>query len=347
MINSLTLTDFRNHTHSRIKTGGHKNIIITGPNGSGKTAVLEALSMLGGDKGLRGAGLPDIARFTSMAGFSAFASLADDTEISISWRPGDSNRRVTVDGDSAPINSLGQHLRIVWITPREDRLFLDSVSDRRSFFDRLVSGFDPVHLGRTAKLGKLLSERAFALKSGANKNWLDAIDKQIAGTAVSVACARVAYSAEINYFLENCAVSITGLLEAKQIAASDQEREYFEYLVKNRELTSDKMQIDGAHKSDFGVQSHAHGLAAGLLSTGQQKSVLLDLILAHARLINEKTGKTPIILLDEAAAHLDSRAREKLFSDLGAARAQVWATGIESEIFAGVPDSVFINCPCA
>lgn len=347
MIYSLSLTDFRNHKTCRVTTGGHRNVIITGPNGAGKTAILEAVSILSGERGMRGAQMSDVARFNGNGGFSVFAQLSDDTELSVCFNAGDTNRRAKIDGDNAPLAELARHLRMVWITPREDRLFVDSASDRRAFFDRLATSFDATHAGRTAKLSKLMSERACALKSGADSHWLDAIDTQIAGTAVAVAVARIQYAGELNYFLSRCAISVSGYLEQMLIdgtTAGDTERAYLTYLKNNRELIGDKMVIDGPHKSDFGVFNQELNLPAHLTSTGQQKTVLIDLILAHAKLIHTKTSQRPLILLDEAAAHLDENAREKLFHELGAADAQVWATGLDINIFKNVPDAVFVTC---
>lgn len=347
MISTLTFTDFRNHAHGRIATGGKKNIIITGPNGSGKTAVLEAVSMLGGDRGLRGAPMTDIARFGGGGGFGVFANLHDETELSVSFAPGDSNRKARIDGDNAALSDLAGRLRVVWLTPREDRLFVDPASDRRAFFDRLAASFDAPHSGRVARLAKLLSERASVLKSpSAAVRWLDALDAQIAGTAVAVAAARVRYAAEINYFLESCAATVSGMVESLVLrgAAADAEKEYLEYLAENRALVGDKMVLDGAHKSDFGVYNKSLGLPAALTSTGQQKSVLLDMILAHAKLVRAHTGRAPLVLLDEALAHLDAGARARVFAELGDTDAQVWATGIEPQAFAGVLDTAFISC---
>jgi DNA replication and repair protein RecF len=128
------------------------------------------------------------------------------------------------------------------------------------------------------------------------------------------------------------------------VPAGDAERKYLEYLHNNRCLVGDKMILDGPHKSDFGVFNNELKLPAHLTSTGQQKTALIDLILAHAKLVHTKTGKQILILLDEAAAHLDTNAREKLFQELGDANAQVWATGLDSEIFKNVPDAVFVTC---
>lgn len=347
MINLITLTNFRNHKLCRIQTYGRRNVIITGPNGAGKTAVLEAVSMLSGDRGLRGAPMTDIARFGGDGGFSVYALLCDDTELSVFFSSGDTNRRARIDGDTATLGDLSACLRTVWLTPREDRLFVDSAAERRAFFDRLAASFDSAHAGRVARLSKLMSERAFALKNGRDSRWLDALDAQIAGVAVALAHARIVYAGELNYFLTDCAVTVSGMVEQMLIdgkTAAMSEREYLEYLHGARELVGDKMVVDGPHKSDFGVFNKVLNLPAALTSTGQQKTVLLNLILAHAKLMHTKTNRRPLILLDEAAAHLDANARARLFRDLGAADAQVWATGLDANVFADVPDAVFVAC---
>ncbi len=346
MIESVILTDFRNHSGGRVKTAGRRNIIITGPNGAGKTAILEAVSMLAGDRGMRGAPMNEIARFDGNGGFSVYATLTDESEVCVYFNSGDANRRARIDGDNATLSELGQKLRIVWVTPREDRIFTDAASDRRAFFDRLAASFDSAHAGRVARHTKLMSERAGAIKNGADSNWLDAIDSQIAATAVAIAAARIQYAGEVNYFLQDAAVSVDGMVESMIMNsnAADAERNYLEYLKSNRELVNDKMVIDGVNKSDFGVFNKKLNLPANLTSTGQQKTTLLNLVLAHAKLIFTKVGAEPIILLDEAAAHLDTAARAKLFADLGATNAQVWATGLDADAFADVPNATFVTC---
>lgn len=346
MIETLTLTDFRNHTFGRINAAGARNIIITGPNGAGKTAVLEAVSMLSGDRGMRAAPMNEIARFGGSGGFSAHAVLSDDTEVAISYAPGDANRRARIDGDAAPLSGLAKILRIVWISPREDRLFVDGAAERRAFFDRLAAAFDAAHAGRVARLSKLMSERAAALRIGANDAWIDALDAQIAATAVSVSAARIQYAGEINYFLTSAAISVSGMVEnlILENGAAAAEEKYLSYLRANRTLVADKMVVDGPHKSDFGVFNNDLHLPANLTSTGQQKSTLLNLILAHAKLVHTKTSHRPLILLDEAAAHLDAAARARLFTALGASDAQVWATGLDVRAFADVPCAAFVAC---
>lgn len=346
MISQITLTNFRNHTCSRITIDNAKNIIIIGLNGAGKTAILEAVSLLCGERGLRGADIQTLARFNGDGGFSVFATTNDDSDVCVFLNSGDSNRHAKIDNENVALSELAKKLRIVWLTPKEDRIFMETASDRRAFFDRLAASFEPSHMGRIARLNKLMSERAGAIKSGADDNWLDAIDKQIAATSVSIAAMRIRYASEINYFFENGAVSVTGSVEKLVLenTANAAEENYFEYLQNNRELVSDKMVIDGVHKSDFGVFNKKLNLPAQITSTGQQKAILIDLILAHAKLIHIKTGAKPLVLLDEAVAHLDASARAKLFCDLNEADAQVWATGIDANMFVGIPNALIVTC---
>jgi DNA replication and repair protein RecF len=346
MIKKLVLSDFRNHFSCEINTAGFKNIVITGPNGSGKTAILEAISMLSGDRGMRGAGLSDIASFDGGGGFSAFAQLENQSQICVYYNFGDSNRRAKIDGDNAPLSTLADILRIVWLTPKEDRLFIDSAKDIRVFFDRIISSFNPDHFGRTAKLAKLLSERTAALSISRDKNWLDALDTQIAKTSVAIAAARINYLSELNYFLRGGNISVDGKLESQILenTASSVENSYFQYLTQNRQLVFDKMVLDGVHKSDFIVFNNELNLKALQTSTGQQKSLLIDLILAHIKLINAKTGKSAILLLDEFASHLDSNALDNLFTQLNSVNAQVWITGLTPDIFRGLDNALFVAC---
>ena len=346
MIKQITLTNFRNHVSSRIKVDDAKNIIITGLNGAGKTAVLEAISLLSGERGLRGADIQTLARFNGDGDFSVFAITDDESEVCVFLNSGDSNRHAKIDNENVALSDLAKKLRIIWLTPKEDRIFVESAVERRAFFDRLVASFDPSHIGRISRLNKLLSERAGIIKNSADKNWLDAIDKQIAATSISVAAGRIRYAGEINYFFETGAVSVDGFVERLILENNDaiSEQKYFEYLENNRQLIGDKMVIDGVHKSDFGVFNKKLNLPVGITSTGQQKSILIDLILAHARLIHIKTGKKPLILLDEAAAHLDDNARTKLFQDLNESNAQVWATGLDINIFKNIPNALFVTC---
>lgn len=304
--------------------------------------------MLSGDRGCRGAAMGDIAQFGATGAFAVAAKLHDDTDISVFFNPTDTNRRARIDGAATPLSGLGAKLPIVWITPREDRVFVDDTSSRRAFFDRMAASFDSAHNGRVARLTKLMSERAGILRTTGDAQWLDAVDVQIAATAIAVSAARIQYAGQINYFLDGFSVSINGPTEAMicEQNAAMAERQYLQYLRENRTLIGDKMTIDGPHRADFGMFNNELKLPVALTSTGQQKTALVELIIAHARLINAHTGIAPIILLDEAAAHLDAAARERMFAALSGANAQVWATGLDPNVFANIDDAVFVTCKC-
>lgn len=350
MLSILTLTNFRNHTCSRINSGACKNIIITGPNGSGKTAILEAVSMISGNGGLRGATMPELSKINGDGGFSVHATLDNETSLSISYIDGDSGRKLRIDGDSAPLSAAQQSIRMIWLTPKEDRLFAESASDRRAFLDRLASGFDPVHSGRVARMAKLLSERAFAIKSNADDNWLKVIEKQLSEISASVAAARVAYAAQLNHFLEsetNAHIVLSGWFESKLANGQnciDIEKEYLDYLESNRQFISEKMIIDGAHKSDFSMFRDDLNMNADMLSAGQQKKLLMLMIIANAKLLNARINTPVLILLDEAVSHLDEISRTDLFNRLDSTPAQVWITGADLDVFKNIKNALFVSC---
>jgi DNA replication and repair protein RecF len=343
MIDRLTLTDFRNHKTLRVNADG-KNVVLAGTNGAGKTNVLEAVSLLGGGPGFRRALSEDLARFGA-AGYGVNALLTDGGEISVFWQNGQAGRRAKIDGTAAPLSALSERVRVVWLTPAEDMLFLDSPSSRRSFLDNLAAGFDGLHAGRAARLNKLMSERAFALKNGRDDGWLDLLEKNLAMSASAVADARVRYVAELNHFFEAGIVGLSGIAEQRFIngeKAGDFEDFYLKYLSENRFLTGDKMAVDGPHRADFSVKNLALNLDAGKTSAGQQKLLLARMVIAHAKLLLAK-GLRLIVLLDEADGHLDKNARAELFSELGKTNAQIWLTGTDAGVFAGVPNSIVVD----
>jgi DNA replication and repair protein RecF len=337
MIEQLTLTNFRNHERLRINTGGG-NVALTGSNGAGKTNVLEALSLLSGGSGLRGALSCDVARFGT-GEYAAAAKLSNGSEVCVFWS-GNGHRKARINGDAAPLSELPKHVGIVWLTPAEDLLFVASPSVRRTFLDNLVAGFDDRHIGRVSRLSKLLSERAFALKNGADENWLSSIEDNVASVASAVADARVRYAAGLNHFLEDGEISLSGMLEQKIIdgeKAGDFEDFYRKYLLENRFLVADKMTVDGAHRTDFSVLNRALNLPADKTSSGQQKLLLNKLIIAGCRLLHARKPERPMLmLLDEADSHLDENARAALFCALSEINAQIWMTGTNPASFANV-----------
>jgi len=306
--------------------------------------------MFSGNGGLRGASMGEIARIQRNGSFAVNGELTDGTTLSAFYNSGDTGRKIRIDNDGAPLSALSKAIRITWLTPKEDRLFAESASDRRAFLDRMAGGFDPVHMGRAARLSKLLSERAFALKGGADAEWLNAIETQLAETAAAVAAARVQYAAQLNHFLEsesNARIVLTGWFEerlARGENCSDTEKSYLEYLRANRTIIADKMIIDGAHKSDFSMFRADLDLNAERMSTGQQKKVLLLFIIANAKLLVARIRAPVVILLDEAVAHLDGANARDLFTRLDGVNAQVWMTGADADNFKNMNEALFVSC---
>ena len=298
--------------------------------------------MLGGGAGFRANDAADVARFGT-TGWAVAANLADGNEISIYW-DGGARRRAKINGENAPLADLAKLLEVVWLTPVEDLLFVGPAANRRAFFDNLAAGFDPAHLGRTARMTKLLSERAFALKNGGagpDENWLDRIDDALASTAAAVADGRARFATELNHFFDSGRAGISGMLETRIIngeKAGDFELFYRNYLAENRFLIGDKMSVDGPHRSDFSVFNNALSLDAAKTSSGQMKLLLNKLIIAFAKLVSARTrgsrpGRALVLLLDEADSHLDAAARAELFAAVIGVGAQVWTTGVKPPEF--------------
>jgi len=345
MISRLTLTNFRNHETLRIDAGG-RNVVLSGPNGAGKTNVLEAASLLSGTPGFRRAQSEDLARFAA-PGYAVAAELESGGEISVYWDEGMKRRKAKINGEAAALGDLAKHISVVWLTPETDLLFVGAPSPRRAFFDNLAAGTNDAHLGRTQRLNKLLSERAFALKNGRNDAWLSLLENNIASAAAAVADARVRFVAELNHFLSAGEIGISGLLEQRIIngdKAGDFEEFYRKYLAENRTLVADRQTVDGAHRTDFSARDLGLGLPADKISSGQQKLLLNRLIIASAKLMSARNpDKKLVILLDEADSHLDARARGELFAELAAVGAQVWMTGVDAAAFADMPDSIAVR----
>ena len=314
---------------------------LVGANGAGKTNILEAVSLLNGGMGFRRATSGDIARFGT-DGYAVAARLSDGTEMGV-FSEGGARRRAKINGEAVPLSELSKHIVIVWLTPSEDQLFMDSPSKRRAFLDNLAAGFDDRHTGRAARLASLLSERAYALKHGHDSTWLDQIENNIVTAGIAVADARVRYAAALNGVFDAGEMGISGMLESRIIGgekAGGIEDFYRNYMAENRFLTADKMTIDGPHRSDFSIYNKALDLSADKTSSGQQKLRLNRLVIANARLLFMKKPDLPlIVLLDEADSRLDKNARAELFAELSNANAQVWMSGTDAEVFARVPNS--------
>jgi len=353
-IKKLSLTQFRSYTAARLSCDS-RPVVLTGPNGAGKTNILEAISMLIPGRGLRRARLDDLKNIkASPAEYWALAATLDtpdgDIRIGTGQKPGDPGRIIRINGiDQHSQAPLGEVSAVIWLTPQMDGLFLDSPSVRRRFLDRMVASFDPKHQSRTSRYDKLVRERAALLKSqkkNADPVWLTTIESQIAEIGIAIAAARHIFRQRLEQAINRLnideadfpkpRVEIQGNIDdyLNAHAAIDAERYFANLLQESREQDSYTGGArDGTHKSDFRVYHKGLGIPADNCSTGEQKGLLINLILAQAFLIKAERGFPPLLLLDDIAAHLDDHRRDVLFEAIIRLDCQCWMTGTDRSDF--------------
>jgi DNA replication and repair protein RecF len=353
----VQLTDFRSYETLRLALSPLP-VVLTGPNGAGKTNLLEAVSLLSPGRGLRGAKLADVQRADAgpQAHWAVAVTLGDEhgTKLSTGRDPAagpESDRRIVrIDGETRTAQTaLAQHLAIVWLTPQMDGLFLDSPSARRRFLDRLVFAFDPPHVGRVQRYEKAVRERAallFRRSEGArvDEAWLAALERTIAETGIAVAAGRALLVERLSRAAMQTVSAfpratmrldgwIDGILQNRPALAA--EDEFAEKLARARdEDAAHGTTAHGPHRSDWRVAHGAKNVAAEQCSTGEQKALLIAIILAHARLIAAEQGAAPVLLLDDVAAHLDETRRAALFDEIAALGVQAWMSGTDAALFA-------------
>ncbi len=369
-VTRLTLTRFRGYGHARLEPD-RRPVVLIGPNGAGKTNLLEAVSFLAPGRGLRGAKLAEVERIGSPpgAGWAVAATLETSygsvdigtgresvREGSAGNPPGGntpagSDRRVVRINDH-PVKSqtaLAEHVAVVWLTPQMDRLFLEGSSGRRRFLDRLVFGFDPAHAGRLSRYEHTLRERARLLRDGRfDDGWLSGLEDQMVTSGIAVAAARRDL---VQRLCSACARAVgpfpsadlavegtveTWLDEGPALAAEDALRKSLR--ASRRADAESGGAAVGPHKSDLSVRHQAKDIPAGLCSTGEQKALLIAIVMANARLLAAERGGAPLLLLDEVAAHLDADRREALFAEIVALGAQAWMTGTDASVFSPLAD---------
>jgi len=331
-VTRLSLADFRSYTDALIAPGPGF-VILTGENGAGKTNVLEAVSLLSPGRGLRGAGLADMARRAGPGGFAVAARLGELEIGTGTLAAAPERRQVRIGGAPAAANSLADWLSVLWLTPAMDRLFADAAGGRRRFLDRLVLALRPDHAMHAARYEAAMRARnkLLAETEGWDEAWLAALEARMAEHGAAIAEARAATVAALGARLAaapdgpfaRAALRLEGG-DAADLAAS-----------RARDAAAGRT-LAGPHRADLAVTHEGKSQPAALASTGEQKALLIGLILAHAELVAERTGRRPILLLDEIAAHLDPLRRAALFERLGAAGGQVWMTGTEPALFAGI-----------
>jgi DNA replication and repair protein RecF len=355
-ISKLTLTNFRNYAALTIDLAPGA-VVFSGDNGAGKTNLLEAISFLTPGRGLRRAPYADVAREGGDGGFALHFRLdGPDGQVEIGTgisggdTAGEGGRRVRING--APARSaedMLEWLRVVWLTPAMDALFTGPAADRRRFLDRLVLAIDPGHGQRAIDYEKAMRGRNRLLTEGSRDDrWFDAIETQMAETGVAIAAARAEMVRLLAAMIDRLPdtgpfpqadIGLSGDLEAEIAAAPavDVEERFRRTLAEGRERDrAAGRTLDGPHRSDLMVRHRPKAMPAELCSTGEQKALLVGIVLSHARLTGEMSGMTPILLLDEIAAHLDSRRRAALFSILEELNCQAFMTGTDAALFSSL-----------
>ena len=334
-VTRLSLTDFRSYATAAVEPGPGF-VLLYGDNGAGKTNLLEAVSLLAPGRGLRGAALSEMARQGGNGAF-AIAAKVDETDIGTGTQPSAPERRqVRINGAPAAVNSLGEWLSVLWLVPAMDRLFTGSAGDRRRFLDRLVLALEPGHAHHSTRYDAAMRARnkLLAEPQTADPAWLGALEEAMAehGSAIAEARARTVALLEDRLAEAPEDEFARGSLKLEGWAEAD-----FATLLqasRSRDAAAGRT-IEGPHRQDLGVTHRAKQIAAEHSSTGEQKALLLGLVLAHAELVAERRGAPPILLLDEVAAHLDPKRRAALFARLEG-RGQVWMTGTEAALFDGI-----------
>ena len=360
-VSKLMLTGFRCYAKLRLEVD-ERPVVLSGPNGAGKTNLLEAVSFLAPGRGLRNARLGDVAMRAagspegpSASPWAVAATVRTPDGLvdlgtgreSAAAANGRERRAVRIDGEDARGQAaLGEHFAAVWLTPRMDRLFVEGASARRRFIDRMVFGFDPAHAGRVSAFETAARERMRLLRSpgSADPVWLGALEETMAGRGVAIAAARKETVSRLGAFCERpvgpfpgALVVLDGALEAwldegPALAAEDRFRAALA-LHRRSDAESGRAAV-GPQQSDLRVFDAQSGAAAAQSSTGQQKALLIAIVLAGARMQTHERGRVPVLLLDEVAAHLDASRREALFEELLVLGAQAWLAGTDAETFA-------------
>jgi DNA replication and repair protein RecF len=361
-VRRLTLTNFRNY-HVASLTTEAKTIVVVGPNGAGKTNLIEAISLLAPGRGLRRATLEEIAFQEGDGSWAVAAEIEGAMGLATL---GTGVEGVVADGataarkfriDREPVGSasaFADHVRVVWLVPAMDTLFVGAPAERRRFLDRLALAVDAEHVTRVNALDRALRSRNRLLSEPRpDEHWLDAVEHETAELAVAVAGVRVEAAHRLERVLAArhdsefppVDIALQGWMEQllPTHPAIDIEERYRAVLRDNRGRDAAAGRtLDGPHLTDLTVIYARKNMPAAQASTGEQKALLIGLVLAQARLIAEMTGTTPVLLLDEVVAHLDPGRRRALHAELAQLGAQVWMTGADPALFVEIESGAAI-----
>lgn len=348
-LKQITLTSYRSYDHARLEARPGL-MVLTGENGAGKTNILEAISLLSPGRGLRKAKLGELQKFNAASPWAIAARLQrkdDETIIGTGQDPNnpESERRVVlVDGQRVGQPELNEYLAISWLTPAMDRIWAESPGTRRRFLDRLTATLDPAHTTRLNRYEDALAERNRLLKDGRMDDaWLSSIEHTLATEGIAVAAARRELVGGLQALLAlpqphgfpQPILSLEGienwLNDGPALLVEDRFRAE---LARTRRLDAvTGITSLGPHRSDLAAIHAPKGMPAPLCSTGEQKALLISMILSHAQLIAASRSAPPVLLLDEIAAHLDEERRESLYNTLFSLGAQTWLSGADSSLF--------------
>ena len=333
-VSRLSLSDFRSYAGTSLEPGPGF-VLLFGENGAGKTNLLEAVSMLAPGRGLRGAPLSEMARQGGSGGWAAAARLGA-TEIGTGTLASAPERRqVRINTSPASVNSLSEWLSVLWLTPAMDRLFTSTAGERRRFLDRLVLALEPAHAHHSTRYDAAMRARNKLLADERwDEAWLASLEAAMAEHGRAIAEARARTVAALDERLAgapddefaSAAISLDGwdTGDLAGLFAANRQRD-----------AAGGRTTEGPHRQDLAVLHRAKQMAAASSSTGEQKALLLGLVLAHAELVTDRRGEPPLLLLDEVAAHLDPKRRAALFARLEG-RGQVWMTATEAALFDGI-----------
>jgi DNA replication and repair protein RecF len=355
-IRTLKLTDFRNYARAELRLDA-RPVVLIGDNGSGKTNLLEAVSLLGPGHGLRGRPYGELCRKEGAGGFAVAATVvsrADEVEIGTGIAAGtreeSTGRTVRIAGKEESAGALAEHVKIVWLIPAMDGLFTGSASERRRFLDRLVLAVDPKMRSPLGRYDRAMRQRnrLFQLREG-SRALFEGLEEQMAEAGVAIAAARLDAVGRLVQLIEAmraargegpfpfALIALEGRLEAALAtsSATEVEDEFRAALGEGRERDRAAARaLEGPHLSDLIVSHGPKSIPAQHCSSGEQKALLVGLILAKAELIREIEGASPLVLLDEVSAHLDQARREALFGEISRLGGQAWMTGTDRDLFA-------------